>query len=121
MCELSADGLCEVWRETPRMARRERKCNSCGGNIRRGEAYLDHFDLFEGEPTSASMCFACWLSRKELSEAHDGFISHPNNLSEDISHCADESREYDDDDNELPNRWDSLWDATFKRVEVERA
>ncbi len=49
MCEIDFDGTCSVWRENTRKARKEHRCSCCGGTIRVGKTYLDHFSVYEGD------------------------------------------------------------------------
>jgi hypothetical protein len=85
MCSIDLEP-CDLWRETPRIARKPHHCSACGAAINPGDAYLDHFSLFEGETSSEAACYACWLAREEFADAH-GQKFTPSALEGMLSEC----------------------------------
>lgn len=84
MCELDLEP-CEVWSETPRRAAKEHVCGGCRQVIRKGDAYLSHFHVFEGEASTERLCFVCWWVRKLFARTH-GYAA-PSALYELIQDC----------------------------------
>lgn len=87
MCSIDLEP-CDLWRETPRIARKPHRCSACGAAIHPGTAYLDHFSLFEGVSSSESACFTCWLAREEFADAH-GQRFPPSALADLLADCLD--------------------------------
>lgn len=106
MCDLELERAA-VWRETPRRARREHRCDGCCCVIRPGDAYLSHFSIFDGEAHGEAMCFPCWFAREAFAELH-GAHMNPDYLWESIQDCIAENG---DDD---PDGWRGLL-ASIKR------
>lgn len=88
MCAIDLEP-CAVWREKLRTARRDYRCACCGGPIRAGERYLDHFSVFEGNATSERMCNACDRDADVFAAAHDGMRCTPNYLPTMLRECID--------------------------------
>src|SRR5688500_8611718 len=109
MCEIDFDGYCSGWRETPRMARKEHKCKPCGGVIRRGENYIEHFDIYEGEANREACCLACDRDREEFCKAHHVKIG-PGSWLHYLSECI-----YDDGHDEESRRWLPLLERLKQR------
>lgn len=114
MCSVGFDGdACEVWSETPVVARKQHRCTACEGRIAPGDAYIRHFDIFEGEPSTAKMCFPCWLTREQFFQAHrDGLIPNPAALAETLSDCIE------DGDEDSERVWRPLLQAMYARKEA---
>lgn len=115
MCDVDNLERCEVWSEKPVLARKPRRCSNCRGPIMKGEAYLRHFDIFEGEPCTAALCYPCWLAREEFAEAHDQQLLHPLSVTEYIDECQAESETWREG-----LRWARLL-RTMRRVRAARA
>lgn len=88
MCVLDLEP-CDVWEESVHLARKEHVCSSCCLPIRPGDAYLSHFQVFEGEPFREKMCFVCWLAREEFAESH-GVRCLPSALDDLVRSCIDD-------------------------------
>lgn len=112
MCSLDLDP-CAVWSETPRRARRAHECTACGVAIQPGEAYLSHFSVFEGCPSTEKMCFACWLARGQFAEAH-GQSFPPSALLEQLHDCIGAN---DDEEDE----WRPIYANVLARFRVSAA
>lgn len=109
MCEIDAGDSYEVWSETKRRARKEHKCDGCHGRIAPGEAYVVHFSVFEGDPSSAKMCEPCDVTRMAFAEAHQGRIPHPDSLWDTLQECIFEG------DDESETRWQPMLDQMMAR------
>lgn len=90
MCRFGDLDPCEVWRETPRIARKTHVCDGCYAIIQPHEAYVSHFNVFEGEASHEAMCFGCWVSREEFADAHDQNFA-PSNLWTFLQECIGEN------------------------------
>lgn len=93
MCSLDYDGVCAVWRETPRIARVRHMCDGCGHTIQPREAYLAHAHVYDGSAASESMCFGCWWAREvfRASPEHN-ILPTPRFLWRDVSDCVEGDR-----------------------------
>lgn len=91
MCSIDLDP-CSVWRETPRVARKPHLCDGCGQEIRPGDAYLVHFDIFEGEANNERACFVCWWVRQVFADAH-GQSFAPSGLWTQLDECIQGERD----------------------------
>lgn len=106
MCDLYDLEPCTVWRETPRVARKRHECDGCGAVIQPRDAYVRHFDVFDGQASDEAMCSVCWFARQQFIDAHgQGF--GPSYLMEALQECIGEN---DDDEDE----WRPVL-ATLKR------
>lgn len=77
MCSVDLEP-CEVWSETPRQARKAHRCSCCGQTIARGETYVAHFSVLQGDVTAEKLCGRCGAFRDEFSAAHgDELIPTP--------------------------------------------
>jgi hypothetical protein len=85
MCQIDLDP-CEVWSEVARMARKPHDCDGCDATIAKGEAYLSHFSVFEGNRQAQACCFQCWLAREDFAQVH-GATPTPGALAEMLSEC----------------------------------
>lgn len=110
MCDIDLE-QCDVFRETPRVARKAHRCSSCGARIAPREAYLDHFSNGDG-PCAEAMCFACWCAREEFMEGGHPLFN-PSALHDLVSGCIE--------DEETERRWRPLLDALNDRYETARA
>ena len=93
MCEIDFDSYCEVWRDTPRRARKEHTCDVCGWQILRSETYTEHFNIFDGDITQEKCCCDCQEKRRRFEEAHDVGLT-PRGYWERLEECIAEG---DDD------------------------
>ena len=117
MCDLYDLEPCTVWRETPRTARKQHRCDGCGAFIRPGEVYLAHFNVFEGEASNEKACFACWWALEDFGN-HHGQRMAPANLSWMLSDCyGGEGRGYWTDEDRLWRRYHA---ALLKRTRAAR-
>lgn len=110
MCEIDFDGYCDVWRETERTARKEHKCSSCGLLIIRGDKYIEHFDIYDGETNRSKCCMACDADRKEFGKAHDVGTLEPRSFPHYLEECI-----YDDGHDEEGRRWLPMLNRLRKR------
>lgn len=93
MCTLDYDGVCDVWREAPRIARKQHTCDGCGSIIQPKQAYLSHAHVFDGSASSEAMCFCCWWARAcFMEEPEHRLIPTPRMLWQDIADCIDGDR-----------------------------
>lgn len=93
MCSLDYDGVCDVWRETPRIARVQHACDGCGTIIPPRAAYLAHAHVYDGSAGSESMCFCCWWAREEFRASPEHrIIPTPRYLWRDVEDCIDGDR-----------------------------
>lgn len=90
---------CEVWRETPRKARKEHRCSACGGRIAAREGYTDYFSVFEGEINRGKACATCQTVVMEFAAAHEGMRPTPDSLVFILEECIA------DGDKEDKRRW----------------
>ena len=91
MCSLDSEGVCEVWREVPRMARVQHVCDGCGYVIAPRTAYLAHAHVYDGSAASEAMCFGCWWAREVFAEEHN-LIPTPSYLWRDVADCLEGDR-----------------------------
>jgi len=94
MCEIDGDRA-ELWRDTPRVARKQHACDGCGATIVAGAHYLEHFDVFEGSTTSERVCFGCWAAYQQFADAHHFWFS-PGRIIEQLRDCIGENNDEDD-------------------------
>lgn len=85
MCSLDLE-TCPVWRETPRVARKQHCCFSCGSDIRQGEAYLSLSYVFDGSAGTEKACFPCWWVLEVFGSAH-AMKPMPSNLYGAVEEC----------------------------------
>lgn len=62
------DGYCDVYEQTPVKSKKERKCHSCGHQIKVGEYYLRVQSLFEGRWDNSQYCGSCNHTREEIAK-----------------------------------------------------
>jgi hypothetical protein len=103
MCVVDDNETCVVWRETARTARKPHRCHACCAPIVPGEAYLEHFSLFDDVPQAERLCFLCWLVREEFRQAHESVMT-PTCLTDYLRECVAESEE----GSETRARWAEL-------------
>jgi len=48
-----------VWREEERKAAKVHRCSDCGGVIAKGERYMNHAGLYDGQWSGAKRCADC--------------------------------------------------------------
>jgi hypothetical protein len=88
MCELDFDGYCEVWDESIiKKARKQHRCDSCGGTIEKGSSYIKHFSIFEGSVTSDKMCNDCDDDRTAFSKEHGNMLPAPSGFKDVLYDC----------------------------------
>jgi hypothetical protein len=62
------DEYAEVWRESTPKARKEYKCDECGGAILAGETYRCIFTIFESQPDTFRECQKCQAVRAAIAK-----------------------------------------------------
>jgi hypothetical protein len=93
----------DVWRETPRVARKAHTCNCCTGTILPGSNYLDFATIYDGRATSEKACFGCWVAMVDFTKAHNVTYS-PSQMPDELRNCvAQEKGEVDA--KESTKRW----------------
>jgi hypothetical protein len=90
MCEIDYGESCEVWRETRHTARKRHSCDCCGAAISVGEKYLQHYSVFEGDPTNEKMCGACADIREQFQKEHGAIMGGPGYFEELLADCIDD-------------------------------
>lgn len=102
MCKIdTGDSVAEVWQERIiASARREHRCDMCGGSISRGSSYLRHFSVFDGSANNEAQCLPCVTIRDAFRREHRNFYS-PSGMRDLLVECLDDSS-YDDDDERQP-------------------
>ncbi len=93
MCSLDLEP-CDVWHEEHVTARKEHKCDCCGGPILPGQQYLKHFDKFDGEITSEKMCLACEADREDFARHHEGSMANPGYTKELVIECMSDTHKW---------------------------
>jgi len=88
MCNVDLES-CEVWRETKRKARKEHVCSCCGGIIKSGDHYIEHFSTFEGYATNEKMCMPCLIIADDFKADH-GQRCNPGGMPDLLSSCIAE-------------------------------
>jgi|GEM_PF-2375266 hypothetical protein len=66
-CEYDGDAQPTLWRETVRSARKNHRCDDCGGLIPSGQKYKRIDYKWEGEFDSCKVCIGCQEIRKVFS------------------------------------------------------
>lgn len=59
MCDLESDGLCPVWDEVHRRARKPHECTACGETIPAGVTYRRTATLYDGHWETFKHCARC--------------------------------------------------------------
>jgi hypothetical protein len=88
MCDIDVDDYCEVWVQKWKTARKEHRCASCEMTIARGDRYLHHFHVYDGDPSVEKACAVCGALWESFIEAHAGGYS-PSSLDEMLHSCID--------------------------------
>jgi len=63
-----ADGVCDIYREEFRKARKEHKCAACRAIIRPGDYYCSLFTLYDGTPDNIKRCGSCQRTHEHIRE-----------------------------------------------------
>lgn len=95
MCSLDIESW-STWRNTPRFARKDHECDSCGTTIHPREPYLDHFHAFDGSAASEDMCFVCWLALEQFAAAHGSYFA-PSELTNFLQECIGTNDDEEDE------------------------
>lgn len=94
MCYIDLEP-CAMWSESPVFARKTHECSACQSAITKGDPYLKHANVFDGEFTSEKMCFPCWFAREQFAEAHgQSFV--PSALISMLRDCVGKNDDEDD-------------------------
>lgn len=109
MCMIDVDESPELWSESEVKARKNHRCDTCLTQIAKGDKYLKHFSIFQGDQSDAKMCWQCYQDRKDFAAAHGGVLAHPDGFIEMLNDCIYEGDD-DSDKNWRPMR-DRILDA----------
>jgi hypothetical protein len=96
MCSIEGEEQWTVWRELPRVAGKQHRCDGCWSIINKGEPYLSHANLFDGHWTSQKACLVCWGARSVFSAAH-GWWEEPSRLIERLRECVGTNDDEEDE------------------------
>lgn len=77
-------------------ARKQYKCDCCGGVIKKGTQYLKHFSKGDGKLYSEKMCEACDIDTSEFSKQHSYIQTTPSYYGDLIKECLDEREDFRD-------------------------
>jgi hypothetical protein len=61
-----AEGVCDIYREEFRKARKEHKCDACCSLIRPGDYYCNLFTLYDGNTENIKRCGSCQRTHEHL-------------------------------------------------------
>lgn len=80
MCDFEIDDPAQVWVHKWRKARSKKdgtphKCDACGCTIAKGEAYLSHFSISDGDVYTAKACALCGAVWEWFTHEHNGGYS----------------------------------------------
>jgi predicted RNA-binding Zn-ribbon protein involved in translation (DUF1610 family) len=114
MCDIGLESA-ELWHETPRKARKNHKCSSCGGIIHPKATYTVHFSIYEGAATSEKICDPCREARAEFADAHDGVSPTPGYFPQLLDRCIA------DGDEESEKKWKPMQVALLARNQAGAA
>lgn len=89
-------------------ARKEHKCDSCFRKIKRGEAYLKHFQIFEGEILHEKACCNCGVDREFFADAPGHGSMCPSQFHQMINDCTSD------------DLGDAVWVAMAMRLDERR-
>lgn len=64
----SCDDEYDVYKETPRRARKEHRCHACGAGIRPGHKYMVVATVYDGSATTIKRCGRCQRTHEHLRE-----------------------------------------------------
>lgn len=125
MCNLDIDP-CEVWSETEiQKARKEHRCDCCGGTIAIGTRYKRIFMVNDGYASNETECAACSLMMVLFKAVHHQWMS-PSGMREVLQECFAEDSFFDDRDERVPLSVEGAWwkaalDAMNERREARIA
>lgn len=101
MCDLDLEHT-TVWDETIiKRARKDHECDCCGATIPKGDSYLKHFSVFDGDVTCEKQCNACTAMVEEFTKVH-GQHSNPSYMPELLHECMQLER---GDDDKMADKW----------------
>jgi len=75
----------DVFRDTPRTARKQHQCSCCGGTIRPGFSYIEHFSCSSDGVNYEKMCSGCNDTMNVFAISHGR--CNPSALYDRISEC----------------------------------
>lgn len=94
MCYIDTDSYSEVWNEKEQKARKNHKCDCCNGPILKGEKYIRHFSIFDGQVTSEKCCESCQYDRSDFSKHHEHWTPSPGCTKELVHECLMERESF---------------------------
>ncbi len=114
MCDLDFDGHCSVWvQRLVLKSKKDHHCHGCGGIIEKGSSYIDHFSIFDDDPSHEKMCLSCKTIMDAFKREHGREVS-PDSLYDFLRECLDEESApwqvderdeyYNEDEDEIEQR-----------------
>lgn len=108
MCSLDLDP-CDLWSETRiGRARKEHRCDCCGGPICVGSPYTRIFMVAEGYASTETECDGCSLIAVLFKAAHR-MRPNPSSLYDMLSECFDEDSFFNEEDERIPVSIEARW------------
>ncbi len=95
MCMIDNGNVCEFWSEAEVTARKPHVCCCCSRTIAKGEKYVRHFSVFEGDCERQKVCGQCFQDRETFAAAHGGYKVQPSFLRSSLQECIGEDDESD--------------------------
>lgn len=89
MCTLDFDGVCPVWVETEHRSAKDRKCDCCWQPIVKGERYLKHRSMYDGNWWSEACCLLCHTMRREFAKGDGHMLTVPSSFREYLFNCVE--------------------------------
>ncbi len=88
MCDFGGEAATLWVRKYPK-ARKDHRCEACGGVIKPGRRYLVLFSIFEGSAASAKCCLPCDRISQKFGKEHE-LTPYPTALVDSLQECIDE-------------------------------
>ena len=89
MCEVEFDSIADVWSERHRKAAKPHRCSCCDVEIAKGERYLSHFSITDGNPNPECLCSPCETIRELFAVAHGNQTPCPSSVLHYLAECTD--------------------------------
>lgn len=89
MCDFYGGELADLWVHRYPKARKEHRCEACGGTIKPGRRYLSLFTLFDGSGSTVKCCLPCERIGRKFAEVHR-MTPHPSALVDSLQECIEE-------------------------------
>ncbi len=110
MCDIDLEPS-DFWSERKAKARKQHRCDCCGGAIRPGDVYLRHFSVYDGVAVTEKECPACMEMGERFAKEH-GQRSNPSYMGQLLRDCLDSGE---------GDHWRADIDAMKARKEAARA